>query len=86
MSDDKVVSLRGAFIPALSTGDKDVTEILRDLLVKAEAGEIIGISAAYVHRDLTAAWSRGGSLGSFSIIGAVECMKYELVKIATDDE
>ena len=85
MSDDKVIPLFGGVCIATSQGDKIAVDMLRDALAKAEAGEIVGVGLAYIYRDGAATWRVGGALDSFSIIGAVECMKADLVKIATEE-
>lgn len=82
MSDDKVVSIRGGVVPAVSSGNETVAEMLRGLLERAEAGEVIGFGYVAVHRDLTATCDRGGTLGSWSGVGAAEGLKTTLLRIA----
>jgi translation elongation factor EF-Tu-like GTPase len=85
MNETKIVSIFGGVIPEASEGDKTVVEMLKKLLEKAEAGQIIGLGYVCLHRDLCASWERGGTLGSFSSVGAAECLKIELAKIAVGD-
>lgn len=67
------------------TGEREVSEtavrVLTDLLEMAKSGEILGVAAAYVHADGSAAFHIGGNVGGFSLVGAVNVALAELVEI-----
>lgn len=67
------------------SGLPEVSEVavstLRDLLERAEAGELIGVAAVCVHCDGAASYNIGGRVGGFSAIGALEMAKAELLEV-----
>jgi hypothetical protein len=74
-----VISLNGG-----PTGEPQVAEscviVLRELLARAEAGDITGVCAAVVHCDGLASYHIGGFVGGYSAIGALELLKAELIE------
>jgi hypothetical protein len=80
---DNVVALRGELQPpaACETNERLVTELER-LLEAARAGEIVGMAAAYLHRDRSASYSFAGRVGTYGLIGGLECVKGRLLAMA----
>lgn len=56
-------------------------EVLRDLLAKAEAGEVIGAVVAVLYHDGLAGFQIGGMIGGYSLLGAVEMAKSDLIEV-----
>jgi len=79
---DNVVSLFGG-PPSVSTGAPNalVVQELECLLQAAQAGEIVGFAGCYLHRDNVTAFSFAGLVGSYSLIGAISCLKERLVRL-----
>ena len=77
---DNVVSLNGGL-----TGERKPSracvEQLRYLLQAAESGQVIGIAVAALNCDGVAEYRVAGKVGGFSMIGAMDCAKVELLKI-----
>jgi hypothetical protein len=59
-----------------------VIEELERLLEAARAGEIIGLAGSYVHRDKVVTYSFAGIVGSYGLIGGLDCVKERLIRIA----
>lgn len=72
------------------TGTPQVNETcvaeLRRLLEAAEAGEIIGFVAGALHKDGCAAWRMAGMVGGYSLIGALEVARTELVHMVAEGD
>jgi hypothetical protein len=81
---DKVVSLFGPIASAQPEGQPNATVIeeLERLLEAARAGEIIGLAGSYVHRDKVVTYSFAGIVGSYGLIGGLDCVKERLIRIA----
>lgn len=54
---------------------------LRDLLERAEAGELIGVALAGLHHDGDASYHVAGRVSGFGLQGALEVAKAKLVDI-----
>jgi len=59
-------------------------EVLTDLLEKAQSGEVIGVVVAALHHDGLAGFRIGGMVGGYSLLGAVEIAKHDLVSILAE--
>jgi len=59
---------------------------LRELLARAEAGEVTGICAAVVHCDGLASYHIGGFVGGYSALGALDMIRADLIEINRGDE
>jgi hypothetical protein len=81
---DNVVNLFGAAPQTQPEGQPNATVIeeLERLLQAARAGEIIGLAGSYVHRDKVVTYSFAGIVGSYGLIGGLDCVKERLVRIA----
>lgn len=51
------------------------------LLEAAQAGEVVGVAVVRLHKDNMASYSLAGIAGGFSMLGAAEMVKSELVMI-----
>ena len=52
---------------------------LRDLLERAEAGEVIGVALAAVNAKGSASYSVGGMIGAYGLLGAVDMAKAHMI-------
>ena len=82
----QIVSLNGAVMSADTGSARQPNQILvkelERLLEAARAGQIVGMAAAYQHHDRTISYSYAGSVGGFSLIGGLDCVKERLVQLA----
>ena len=58
--------------------------VLTELLAKAEAGEVIGVVVASLHHDGLASFQIGGMVGGYSLLGAVELAKSDLIEVLNE--
>lgn len=75
-----VVSLNGG-PTGLPSPNQNAIRVLKDALEKAEAGEIIGVFLGMQHCDGSGSWSLGGFVSSYSLLGAVEVARADLVRM-----
>ena len=66
--------------------DEDCVRLVRELLEKAESGEITAISAVLHHQDDCTSMNFAGFYHARSMIGALEMLKARMVAIALTDE
>jgi hypothetical protein len=59
-----------------------LVEEIERLLEAARAGEIVGMAGTYLHKDRGTSYSFAGAVGSYSLIGGLECAKARLLAIA----
>jgi len=75
-----VVSLHGG-----PTGERERSEAcvatLRRYLEMAEAGEISGVALVGLYHDGAACWHLGGRVGGYSMLGALEMVRSDLVEV-----
>jgi hypothetical protein len=81
---DNVVRLTGGAVMQGIPNARCI-EALRDLLERAEAGEVVGIACAVMHGDALASYRVCGTVGGYSMLGAAECVKAHLVAINLED-
>jgi hypothetical protein len=81
---DNVVALRGDLMPQEPEVNERLVEELERLLEAARSGEIVGMAGSYLHKDRGASYSFAGIVGSYSLIGGLECAKARLTRIALD--
>ncbi len=79
---DNVVALRGALLPKPKpeVNERLVQELTR-LLDEARSGDIVGMAGTYLHKDRRASYSFAGTVGTFSLIGGLECAKERLLAL-----
>lgn len=80
---DKVVSISGGAVP---TRDPNATcfAVLTKWLEMAKSGEIVGVAMAALHHDGCGSWAVGGTVGGYSMLGALEIAKADLLEINRD--
>lgn len=78
---DNVVALRGDVSVAGFVVNERLVEEMERLLEAARSGEIVGLAGAYLHKDKNASYSFAGSIGSYGLIGGLECAKQRLLGI-----
>jgi hypothetical protein len=84
---DNVVALRGEFrtvAAAVESGlevNERLVEEIERLLESARSGEIVGMAGTYLHKDRRASYSFAGRVGTYSLIGGLECAKERLLSI-----
>lgn len=77
---DNVASLHGGEI-TLGEPNPGCVAKLKELLERAEAGEITGIVCASLHSDKLASYSIAGLVGPYSLLGATDMAQSELLDI-----
>jgi hypothetical protein len=80
----EIVSLNGAAAiaePEAKPNETLVQELER-LLQAARAGQIVGMAAAYQHRDRVITYSFAGAIGGYAVLGGLDCLKERLVRLA----
>ena len=82
---DNVIALRGEFQPVVSEPAIEVNERLVEeierLLQAARSGDIVGMAGTYLHADRRASYSFAGRVGTYSLIGGLECAKQRLLSL-----
>ena len=78
---DNVVALRGEYQPPSNEPNERLVEEIERLLEMARSGDIVGMAGTYLHRDKGASYSFAGIVGSYSLIGGLECVKTRLLSI-----
>jgi hypothetical protein len=78
--------VRGLFGELPEPGEPVVSCVsaLKDLLQRAEAGEVVGIAAAAVSGTGNALYVVGGVVGAYGMLGALDMAKAELVSFMQD--
>lgn len=80
----KVVSLRGKEILPPGTPRPKVVKLLRELLERAESGDVSAITVVCLHSDDTySTWHEGRML--YGLVGAIECHKQRIIAVINDD-
>lgn len=76
---DNVVSIHGGSIFRLNgVPQPAVIKLAEEILARARAGEIVGLSVAFYHSDESYSNQHAGPI-SFGHIGSVECLKNWLI-------
>jgi len=77
----EVVGLYGTFEPVHSEPNPKLVEELERLLDAARAGEIVGLTGAYLHREHGVSYSYAGAIGTFGVLGALDCLRERVRRI-----
>ena len=81
---DNVVTLHGSFAPKPPAEvDNRLIDELERVLAAVRSGEIIGMAGAFLHKDKGASYAFAGLVGTYSMVGGLECAKQRLVRMAT---
>lgn len=77
---DNVTALRG---DKVFTGEPHAGCVakLRELLERAEAGDLTGFVVASLHSDGTASYTIAGMIGPYSMLGATDMARSELIEL-----
>ena len=78
---DNVVALRGEYQPPSNEPNDRLVEEIERLLDMARSGEIVGMAGTYLHKDKGASYSFAGIVGSYGLVGGLECAKARLLSI-----
>lgn len=57
--------------------------MLEAMLERAKSGDIVGMGAVIMHPDMKASYVLGGTVGGYSMVGALQVLEKELVDVAT---
>ena len=78
---DNVVALRGEYQPPNNEPNDRLVQEIERLLDMARSGEIVGMAGTYLHKDKGASYSFAGIVGSYGLVGGLECAKARLLSI-----
>jgi hypothetical protein len=79
---DNVVALHGALLPDVVGVDEGLVAELERLLEAARSGEIIGLAGTYQHKNRTISYSFAGRVGSYAMLGGLDCVRERLLRLA----
>jgi hypothetical protein len=76
----KITSINGATI---STGEPNeiAVRMLEDALERAKSGDLVGVGIVMRHSDGCGSFSLGGSVGGYSMLGALEMVRDQIVSL-----
>ncbi|MGE0697710.1 MAG: hypothetical protein AB7O57_01310 [Hyphomicrobiaceae bacterium] len=80
---DNVVTLFGGQVE--TEPREPVESLVRELerlLEAARAGQIVGFAGAYQHNSATVEYSYAGAVGSYAMLGGLECVRLRLAQRA----
>lgn len=70
----KIVSLAGDPLPDNREPQQQLVAYLREVLEKAESGEIQGVALVHLDYDRTANWAVAGLIGGYTLLGAATAL------------
>lgn len=79
---DKIVSLFNTTIPQ-GEPHEGLVELLEEMLASARSGQIVGAACAFLNHDGAAVYHIIGRVGGFSMQGALDCARHELLRVNT---
>lgn len=82
--DDKVISLSGRPV-GIPERSEAVLEILREVLERAEAGEVVGVAVVMLHSDGLSSYQFGGRVGGYGMLGAMAVCQNGIRRIVEDE-
>jgi hypothetical protein len=81
---DNVQPLFGGVVPGMGTPNEGCIDVLEGLLERARAGELVGVVCAATHSDNMASYVLAGMIGPYSLLGALELAKADLIENMMD--
>lgn len=81
---DKVVSLRGG-PTGVPEQNAACISVLESWLEMARSGEVVGVAMAGLSADGCGRYAVAGLVGGYSMLGALEIARDELVKVIRDE-
>jgi hypothetical protein len=80
LTGDNVAALRG---DKVFTGEPNAGAVakLQELLERAKAGDLTGVVCATLHSDGTASYAIAGMIGPYSLLGASDMARTELIEL-----
>lgn len=78
-----VTSLTGAPVPTMVPNESAI-ELLEEMLERARSGDVVGVCITAVHADKCGSYCMAGLVGGYSILGALEMAKAELIDVNLD--
>ena len=69
-----------------SVAREDVVAFLENVLERARAGEVIGVGVAALHNNFEASYAVVGGVGGYSMLGALDMIRAEIVEINRDED
>ncbi len=79
----KVTALHGGEVNGLKPNEGAIEEA-RKLLEMAESGEVTGFVVAKLHSDNLASYTIAGMAGPYSVLGALDMAKSDLIDLMKD--
>lgn len=83
---DKIVRLGGGEIPPPGKVDATLVRFLEDQLERARSGDIIGFAGATLGSKHQSTFWFAGTVGTFGMVGALECAKRKVMAVAMGDD
>jgi hypothetical protein len=82
---DKVTSLYG---DQISTGEpvQSCVNTLRKVFEQAEAGEVVGVALVCLYRDGAGGYHVAGRVGGYSMLGAMEAARADLLDVVRGED
>ena len=59
-------------------------QVLSEMLEKSRSGEVLGVIIAVLHHDGLASFQMGGNVGRYSLLGALEMAKADLIEVLSE--
>lgn len=82
-----VISLNGdPLVEAAGTPNQTVINALEEALEQARAGKIQGVTMAWLDERAHACWRSFGFVGGFSLVGALEHLKADVMRLNDEAE
>lgn len=82
--DDKVISLTGGPVGRPERNEVAL-EILRDILERAEGGDVVGVAVVMLHSDGLSSYRFGGRVGGYGMLGAMAVCQNGIRRIVEDE-
>lgn len=82
MSDEagKIIGLRtGQPLPPPGEPHEGTVALLKDMLERAESGEITGVAMAVMYKDGATQFAYDGLVNSPAVVGKIEIMKQDII-------